>query len=65
MGNPDWDKQERKEQAEALLELLQLGEESRAAGKSMTPDEFMAKLRSRQEWQRDQQRLSSEHDHST
>lgn len=36
---------ERREQAIALLKLLSLGEKSREAGKTMSADEFMAKLR--------------------
>ncbi|MBB3329544.1 hypothetical protein BDK63_000384 [Halomonas campaniensis] len=52
MDNPDWDQQERKEQAEALLEMLRLGEESRATGKSMTAEEFIARLEARHEARR-------------
>lgn len=36
---------ERREQAIALLKLLSLGEKSREAGKTMSADEFMAKLK--------------------
>lgn len=54
MDNPDWDEQERKEQGEALLELLRLGEESRAAGKTMTYDEFMEKFELRHQERRNQ-----------
>ncbi|QTF91853.1 type II toxin-antitoxin system Phd/YefM family antitoxin [Halomonas sp. BM-2019] len=36
---------ERREQAIALLKLLSLGEKSREAGKTMSADEFMARLK--------------------
>ncbi|MGM0534483.1 MAG: type II toxin-antitoxin system Phd/YefM family antitoxin [Pseudomonadota bacterium] len=38
---------ERREQAIALLKLLSLGEKSREEGRSMSPDEFLAKVRAR------------------
>lgn len=38
---------ERREQAIALLKLLSLGEKSREAGRSMSADEFLEKVRAR------------------
>jgi hypothetical protein len=64
VDNPDWSEQERKEQGEALLELLRLGEESRATGKSMTAEAFMAKVESRHEWRRDQHKRPHNQDQS-